>query len=213
MSTVLSSPLQPFHVDLAPVAKKTALVVIDMQPPYFQDSVLASKKNDLVQQCNELIELFQSQSHPVFLVRTVHSADEQTWTLKMKQFGKGFATAGEEDTIFVEGLDFNRQSVTIINKTRDSAFIATDLEVQLRSQGISTLVICGVSTHSCVGLTAADAYARNFFVLLASDAIASHKPKYHSTVLAMLGEEYSQPVVANQQVQTFLKTEKLPSSV
>lgn len=181
-----------------------------MQVPYFQNSVLEAKKDDLIKQCNTLIELFQRSSLPVFLTRTVHSQDEQTWTLNMRRHQEGFAAAGDDETAFVDGLRYSERTAIIINKTRDSAFIATDFEAQLRRQGVTTLVMCGVSTHSCVGLTAADAYARNFFTLLATDAIASHKEKYHSGMLTMLKDEYNQPTLTTSQVAAFLKTGQLP---
>lgn len=210
MTTILPSPLQPPHTDLIPSPSKAALVVIDMQVPYFQNPVLKRKKNDLVKQCNALIELFQRSSRPVFLTRTVHSRDEQTWTLNMRRHQQGFAAAGDDETAFVGGLQYNEHAAIVINKTRDSAFVATDFEAQLRRQGVTTLVMCGVSTHSCVGLTAADAYARNLFTLFATDAIASHKEKYHSGMLTMLEEEYNQPTLTTSQVATFLKTGQLP---
>lgn len=206
MQKTLLSPLQPSWVDLNPQASKAALLVIDMQPPYFQDSSLGNQEERLTGACNQLIELFENHSLPVFYTRTVHSSAKETWTLNMRNDEEGFAFAGGDETTFVPGLHVSRSKARIINKTRDSAFVATDFEMQLATERVSTLVVCGVSTHSCVGLTAADAYARNFQVILATDAIASHKPQYHTIILDMLEEEYHQPRWNNQQIEAFLES-------
>jgi nicotinamidase-related amidase len=94
------------------------------------------------------------------------------------------------------GLD---RTVEVI-KTRDSAFWDTTLEHQLRTLGISRLIIAGVSTHTCVAQTAADAYAANFRVLLAEDVIASHIMDLHEITLEVLEEEYRQRRATNAQI-------------
>ncbi len=59
----------------------------------------------------------------------------------------------------------------LLRKTRFSAFLRTNLEEQLRDLKVDTVVMCGFSTNACVGLTAIDAFDRDFRVLLAGDAV------------------------------------------
>ena len=207
MNTDMSSPLQPVSLDLDPHPQKAALLVIDMQKPYFESPPLADEQTRLVARCNELITAFKEKSLPIIYTRTVHGKNKQSWTLNMRKDNQGFAYAGHQDVAFAEGLSYDASSAITINKTRDSAFIATDLEVQLRGREITTFVICGVSTHSCVGLTAAEAYARNYHVILAQDAIASNKKQYHEVFLEMLSDEYQQPRMTNKQIMAFISGE------
>ncbi len=58
----------------------------------------------------------------------------------------------------------------VLNKTTIGAFASTGIEAHLRSRGIDTIAITGVSTNNCVGMTAMEAADRQFGVALVSDA-------------------------------------------
>ena len=169
---------------------KTAVLVIDMQKAYFNNGSLEDEREVLTTHCNILIDAAQSANVPVFVIRTTHSHSTATWTLNMVDDKQGYLFAGEVDAEIVEGIHVDN-TVEVV-KTRDDAFFGTNLNVMLRSLGVEQLVLCGVSTHSCVMLTAASAYANNFRVVLANDAIASHDPAYHDSTLQMLVQEYRQ---------------------
>ena len=62
----------------------------------------------------------------------------------------------------------------VIKKLRFSAFQGTELETLLRSMGVDTVVITGVTTETCCETTARDAMHREFRVVFVSDATAAH---------------------------------------
>jgi len=66
-----------------------------------------------------------------------------------------------------------------MDKTRYSAFAGTDLELQLRSRGITELHLVGVCTDICVLHTAVDAYNKGFSMVIHEDAVASFDPEGH----------------------------------
>jgi nicotinamidase-related amidase len=173
--------------------KHTALLIIDMQNAYFNNGVLAERRDELVAACNKLIDTMLGREVPVILVRTEHKKDKSTWTLNMLDKSSGYLFQGADDAELVDGLHANGTSELF--KTRDSAFHDTNLADRLRVLGIQDIIIAGVSTHSCILFTAADAYAVNFRVTLARDAIASDDPDYHESTLAMLKQEYHQEVL------------------
>lgn len=109
---------------------------------------------------------------------------------------EGFAFDGDDDARFLSDLIVN--GTTELIKTRDSAFLYTDLEERLTAWNIQQLVLCGVFTHGCIAATAADAYARNIDVALAQDAIGSHLPEAHDCVLALLSREYRQRIISSE---------------
>jgi nicotinamidase-related amidase len=90
-------------------------------------------------------------------------------------------------------------------KTRDSAFVGTDLLMRLRNAGATRLLLTGVSTHNCVAQTAADAFANNFRVAYARDAIASNRPDYAEQLLKVLSDEYRQDVLGMQEAVELLE--------
>lgn len=58
----------------------------------------------------------------------------------------------------------------VINKRTQGAFASTGIEGVLRSLGIDTIVVTGVSTNNCVETTAREASDRGFGVVMVSDA-------------------------------------------
>jgi nicotinamidase-related amidase len=74
----------------------------------------------------------------------------------------------------------------VIEKPGKGAFYRTDLENHLRSRGVQTLVICGVTAEVCVQTTAREAADRGFRVILVSDATASYIPAFKDAVIEMV---------------------------
>lgn len=60
----------------------------------------------------------------------------------------------------------------VVVKPRHSAFYGTALEAILERLRISTLVLTGVSSESCVWMTATDAHTRGFSVIVPLDTMA-----------------------------------------
>ena len=64
-------------------------------------------------------------------------------------------------------------------KRQWSAFYGTDLDLQLRRRGIKTVILTGVATNFGVESTVRDAFARNYAVIVAEDAVTSLSPDMH----------------------------------
>ncbi|MFJ6326686.1 MULTISPECIES: hydrolase [unclassified Rhizobium] len=60
-----------------------------------------------------------------------------------------------------------------IIKRQWSAFYGTELDLQLRRRGIKTLILTGVATNFGVESTVRDAYAANYGVIVAEDAVST----------------------------------------
>jgi nicotinamidase-related amidase len=170
-----------------------ALVVVDMQNDFFVNTELARCRTDLIDACNLLARRAHAAGAPVIEVRTVHLPDRSTWALNMLEDDCGMAISGSSGAAPVEGLDIAATST--VDKTRDSAFHRTGLATHLQKLGITSFALCGVSTESCIAMTAADAYANDLKVLLVGDAVASIDPELHDHMLRNLTEQYRQPVV------------------
>lgn len=166
----------------------TALLVVDLQVAYFSASPLDALADRLVARTNDLTCWARAQQVPIIGIRTEHRHDRSTWTLSMLDDDAGFLLAGEPDAQNLPGLDLG--GATEVVKTRDSAFFKTDLRRRLAERDVEHVILCGVSTHTCVAATAADAYAHNLRVTFAEDAIASHRPDLHEPTLNLLCEEF-----------------------
>lgn len=72
---------------------------------------------------------------------------------------------------------------TVIDKDRSSAFIATNLDLILRSNRVESVVITGMATHACVESTARDAGFFDYYTVVATDGIADYSPQLHEASL------------------------------
>jgi hypothetical protein len=79
---------------------------------------------------------------------------------------------GSESAEFHECLVIDGKDV-ILEKPRFGAFHCTDLELLLRSRGIDTIMVTGISTNVCCETTAREAAIRHFHVLFVEDATAT----------------------------------------
>lgn len=143
--------------------------------------------------CNTLIAAAKENAVKVLLVKTEHEEDRSTWTLNMLEDGKGFIFRGTAQAEFVPGL--TTAGLPQLLKTRDSAFLGTDLLLRLRNWNADTVVLAGVSTHNCIAQTAADAFGHNIRVIHAADATASEDGEAAAAVQGILSREYRQPVL------------------
>ncbi len=183
-----------------------ALIIIDMQNGYFKSDEDRAALPALTQSIIELIKIFKSNNQPVVFAKTVHAADKSTWTRKMKETNDAFCIEGSEEAHIVEGLrDIeNEGDNSSLAKTRDNAFLNTDLEAQLKSADIDTVVLAGVSTHQCVAATGLDAAQRDFQVIIASDCVHSPEAADADCVTSLLVDEYGAREALNDDIEKVL---------
>ena len=180
-----------------------ALVVVDLQRAYFRNGELKKDEQRLLDETNRLIAMMRRAHRPVIFIRTAHAKTPETWTINMRDDEDAYLVEGTDDVLFIPHLSVEPHDA-VLTKLRDSAFHLTLLEQTLRELKIETIIIAGVSTQTCVGQTAADAYARNIHVILATDTIGTHDHLFHESTLAMLTKEYRQIIASNEEVEWWL---------
>jgi biuret amidohydrolase len=75
----------------------------------------------------------------------------------------------------------------VVQKTTADPFISTDLADQLRARGVSTVVVCGLTTDVCVAATARGAADRDFATIVAEDACTTLSEQLHRASLDVIG--------------------------
>ncbi len=65
------------------------------------------------------------------------------------------------------------ENVWLMDKTRYSSFVGTDLDLRLRERNVKTLHLVGVSSDICVLHTTISAYNLGYHVIIHENAVAS----------------------------------------
>jgi nicotinamidase-related amidase len=84
---------------------------------------------------------------------------------------------------FVEQVQPTDEDYCIL-KPMHSAFYQTPLDVLLRHLGVSSLIVAGLTTNSCILCTAHDANMRDFKITVVADCCAARTKRDHEEAIA-----------------------------
>lgn len=181
-----------------------ALVLIDLQEGFFEAPELVAVRQRVLARCNQLATAARAGQVPVFNVRTEHQEDKSTWTLKMLEDQQGYLFEGTRQAAALQGLDVSG-SIEVL-KHRDSAFWNTGLPALLAQRRATSMVLAGVCLETCVAATAADAFAANIPVALATDATACSDPDFEQSTLKFMQEQHRQKLMSTQELCQMLSS-------
>ncbi|MBD2074752.1 cysteine hydrolase [Phormidium sp. FACHB-592] len=202
--SVAATP-HPFSIALG----TTALLVIDMQHDFCHPDgfcghnlgVDLSAVTAIVPRIQTVVEWCRHHDILVVYTRESHRADlsdvSPSKQLRYTNAGYPVGTLGNMGRFLVQGeagtalLDAFHPLPTerTIDKPAQSAFVATDLEAQLRDRGITHLLLTGVTTECCVLGTYRHASDLGFYCLLLEDCCAAFSDTEHQAAIAViLGE-------------------------
>jgi nicotinamidase-related amidase len=161
--------------DVTIVPSRTALVNVDMQNCFVENSPIAAPGGlQVLDRVNLLASKCRDAGILVIHARHVLRPDGSNAgiLLQIPLVKQGIINRGSNSADFHKGLVID-QSDVILEKPRFGAFHGTDLELLLRSRGIDTVIVTGISTNVCCETTAREAAVRDFHVLFVGDATAT----------------------------------------
>jgi len=164
--------------------RRTAVVVIDLQKGIVGFPGNPHSASNVIANTVTLLDAARSAGAQPILVHVGRSSDG----------GDGLQVASDEPTRMPGALppdwselipELSRQpNDLVILKRQWGAFYGTDLELQLRRRGLSTIILCGIATAFGVESTARDAYERGFEQIFAEDAMTSRTAESHANAIA-----------------------------
>ncbi|MCG9803490.1 isochorismatase family protein [Staphylococcus argenteus] len=155
---------------------KTALVLIDLQQGILKMDYAPNTAENVIQNANKLIEVFRKNNGFIAFVRVkLYDGND---TLKPNAMISLPPKEGDDYSKFHHLLD-KRDGDFVIDKRQFSAFVGTDLDLQLRRRGIDTIVLGGVATHVGVDTTARDAYQLNYNQFFVTDMMSAQNETLH----------------------------------
>jgi nicotinamidase-related amidase len=84
-----------------------------------------------------------------------------------------------------------RESETIIEKTKPSAFFGTPLLSYLVALGVDTLIVTGSTTSGCVRATVLDAFSNNFRTIVVEEGVFDRADLPHRANLFDMQSKYA----------------------
>ncbi len=93
----------------------------------------------------------------------------------------------------------------VLPKRRFSAFFKTDLDMTLRTFGMDTIAVTGLTTEVCVLSTVLDGLANDFNSILISDCCASRSREAHNAVVAAFSRFPTYPTLRVRTAEEFLE--------
>ena len=180
-------------------SNKPALLVVDVQKGL--DDPRLGKRNNPQAENNIARVLAHWRNQQWSVIHVQHDSIEPDSPLQPGQDGHAFK---DEAMPLVGEVKFS--------KNVNSAFIGTNLELYLRDNSISELIIVGLTTDHCISTTTRMAANLGFTVTLVADATAAHEKTgfdgkhysaqdIHMINLASLNDEFCR-ILSTQEILT-----------
>jgi ureidoacrylate peracid hydrolase len=177
---------------------RSALVVIDMQNCWLMEGQPGYTPNclDIVAHINRLAAALRRAGGTVIWVQMNHAPETVAQWPRFRDFFPTEAalrawtdalTPGALGYQLWKGLQVQAEDL-IVEKNRFSAFIqgSSNLDVELKSRAIDTVLITGTGTNICCESTARDAQMLNYRVVMVSDGNACRTDAEHNATLSNL---------------------------
>jgi biuret amidohydrolase len=190
------------------VPGRTALIVVDMQRDFLApEGASAVSGFDLtplraiIPRLQQVLSAARRHGLRIYHTREGHRADladlPDAKRLRSMAAGAEIGALGPLGRFLVRdefGHDFIDElqpadGEPVVDKPGFGAFHATDLEHMLRMQGITHVVLTGVTTQCCVHSTLREAVDRGFFCLTLEDCCASFDMSLHEATLKIIESE------------------------
>jgi ureidoacrylate peracid hydrolase len=197
----LSKKIDPVH---------SALLIVDMQNDFcseggFLDKLGAdlSGVQKIVPRIRSLSQAAQHVGVPVVYVRSHFDVDYLQGPMLDRLHRKRlepYCITGSWGAQFISTLQPEPADL-VVTKHRYSAFYGTHLDILLRARGVRTVLLAGVATDVCVGVTGFDAFHRGYYVVLLKDACTAPNTFVHDAAVETASHAYAVISTVDETVQ------------
>lgn len=189
------------------LGERPALLVIDLINAFTDPATgLGSDVSDVLDQTERLLAAFRGSGLPRYFTTVAYEesyGDAGRFVEKvpaLKELRDGTEAVEVDDQIAPAGDE------RVILKKYASAFYGTDLETELTTHRVDTLVLAGVTTSGCIRATAVDSLQHGYRTVVPADAVGDREEGPHRANLYDIDTKYGD-VVETSDVLTHLDNE------
>jgi maleamate amidohydrolase len=176
------------------LGNKPALLLVDLIKGFTNpDCPLGSESGEVIAANKKLLDAFRERGLPVFFTTVVYHDESQARVFRNRVPALNVLTP---DSAWVE-IDDRLTPLSgeaVIEKRWASGFFKTDLDSRLRSLGVDSLVVTGLTTSGCVRATAVDGLQSDFRVVIPAEAVGDRNQQAHRANLFDLNAKYADVV-------------------
>lgn len=173
------------------LTRNPALLIVDMIRGFTDPQCpLGTHCPEVVSANIELLQAFRHKELPIFFTTVVYHHDQQAAVFRRKVPALNLLQT-ESPWVAIDPQLGRRDSEPLIEKQWASAFHKTDLDQQLKSLAVDSLVVTGLTTSGCVRATAVDGLQNEFQVVIAEEAVGDRNQRAHSANLFDLNAKYA----------------------
>jgi nicotinamidase-related amidase len=221
---------QKEQAPIALQADRTALVVVDVQRFFTRpdsdfaqviqtfaaaalDGYFQRVNSAVLPNIKELQNCFRSLAQPVihcvFGSCTQDGQDLPSWLKDFDALSLQVLCRGSNPVVNGESWQIDEAVAPLpgepaINKTSSGGLSSTRLDQTLHNMGVTSVIVCGLTTAVCVGLTARQLADRGFRVVIASDACTEQLQQMHEAALLSFSHVFGQERSTSEVIRFFL---------
>jgi len=182
---------------------KPAVIVVDM----VKDNLKEKSSHPITQEGRAILPhlqqlLKESRKRKIPIIFACDSFMEGDFIFRGKM--KVHSLRGTKGSEVVDELKPEPNDI-ILPKRRFSAFFKTDLDMTLHVLGVNTIVVTGMTTEVCVGMTAMDGLCHDFSVIILEDCCASRSKEVQQRSLNLYRDSSLYPLLKVMTLDEFLK--------
>ncbi len=203
--------------DIELVTGETALLVIDIQNTYLEESddpvererwapFQERMRNSVIPNTARLVELARERGVEALFARIAClTEDGRDRSLSQKKPGFNYLLMPKdrEDSQIVPQLQPKGDEIVVL-KTTDSALTGTNLRLILHNIGIRNVIVAGIFTDQCVSSTVRSLADESFNVVVVEDCCAAATMELHRHELEIINMIYCH-VVQLEDIPDFLR--------
>lgn len=175
--------------------ERPALVIIDLIEAFTDpNSNLGANFDGVLERTGRLLETFRERDSPRYFTTVAYEDSYGDAGVFIEKVPALRELRLDTDRVQVDDRIAPHDDERVILKKYASAFFGTDLDTELTTDNVDTLVLAGVTTSGCIRATAVDSLQHGYRTIVPPDAVGDRAEGPHRANLFDIDAKYGDVV-------------------